>query len=65
MLFCMIQPHSENLIHQRPFENTSFHSLIVSYKATEPPEETTHFPSICRNMVIENTSLDNKIKFAL
>jgi len=38
MLFCMIQPHSENLIHQRPFENILFNALIGSYKATEPLE---------------------------
>ena len=65
MLFCMIQPHSENLIHQRLFENILFNSLIGSYKATEPLEETTPFLSIYCKMVIENTSLDHKIKFVL
>jgi len=61
----MIQPHSENLIHQRLFENILFDSLIGSYKATELLEETTPFPSTYCNMVIEYTSLDHKIKFAL
>jgi len=65
MLFWMIQPHSENLIHQRPFKNILFNSLIDSYEATEPLEETTPFPSIYLNMLIEYTSLDHKIKFIL
>lgn len=65
MLFCMIQPHSENLIHLRPFENILFNSFVGSYKAKEHLEETTPFPSTYCNTVIENTSLDHKIKFAL
>ena len=61
----MIQPHSENLIHQQPFENILFNSLIGSCTATEPLEETTTpFPPMYRNMVTGNTSLDHKIKFA-
>jgi hypothetical protein len=39
-------------------------SQIIS-QATEPVEETTSFPSIYCNVVIENTRLDHKIKFAL
>jgi hypothetical protein len=64
-LFCMVQPHAENLIRQRLFENILFNSLIGSYKATEPLEENTPFPSIYRNMLIETTTLDHKIRFAL